>query len=353
MKRTFPTGPPLGLMLLLSCILVMGSPAPAQSQEPDTLEAAYQEMRSRLGRLYQDEQFLEAASLLEDALPRYPNHLHANCFNLALVRVRSGHVHEALDALLYGLDHGIWFGKYAFTEDLWQPLRARPGWQEFQDRNARALARAQERVEPRLEVQLPRGYHPAGSYPLFLALHGGGENLDLFMPHWTSPLLETDFIVAYPQASRLISPGGYSWTEDMSLSLQEIQAAYREMVERYAVDTREIIVGGFSSGGVASLEVVLRDALPVKGFVVLCPAMPEDFTLELARSARGRGVRGTLFTTERDHRVPDQQRMAGIMTEAGLAHEFHIFPDIGHWYPDDFGQQLDAAIRHIRAGRER
>ena len=81
---------------------------------------------------------------------------------------------------------------------------------------------------------------------------------------------------------------------------------------------------GCPSGGVASLEIVLKDVISVQGFIVLCPAMPEGFFSDEVGAAFDRGVRGTLLTTEMDGRVDQQRRMVDIMEEVGLAHEFHI-----------------------------
>jgi predicted esterase len=143
---------------------------------------------------------------------------------------------------------------------------------------------------------------------------------------------------------------GYNWTEDMDLSLKEIRDAFVQLVGQYPVDTDQVVVGGFSSGGVASLEVVFKDVFPVQGFVVLCPALPDGFSSDEVRVASERGVRGTLLTTEMDGRVEEQRRMADIMEEMGLAHEFYITPNIGHWYPDDLADRIDRAIAHIREG---
>jgi hypothetical protein len=52
----------------------------------------------------------------------------------------------------------------------------------------------------------------------------------------------------------------------------------------------------------------------------------------------------------RDGRVDQQRAMSDIMEEAGLVHQFHITPDIGHWYPDDLAQRIDDAVRHIFEG---
>jgi len=310
-------------------------------------ERTYAEMRGEVVDLYNQERFEEAAHILKEALDVYPDHIMANCVNLALMNVRLGNAEAGLEALGYGLDHGIWYGKYTFLDPTWEVLKEDPGWAELETRNAEAWSEASLQVEPRLEVTLPPDYDPDRRYPLFLAFHGGGENVDLFMPNWTSPSLSEDFIVAFPQSTQLVAMDGYNWTEDVNVSMAEIHEAYQQVVGAYSVDEDRVIVGGFSSGGVASLEVVLRDIFPVRGFVALCPAMPDGFTLEAVEAAAGRGVRGTLLTTEMDGRVDQQRRMADIMEEGGLPHEFQITPNIGHWYPDDLGERIDRALVDI------
>jgi predicted esterase len=329
------------LMSVLACLL----PASVDAQE-----RTYQEMRAEVVALFQAESFAEAATILEGALPQYPDHLVANTTNLAIMRVSMEDFEGAGEALLYGLNHDVWYSKYAFLADFWALFRGTTPYGDFEARNEMARARAQLRVRPRLEVSLPEGFDPSKSYPLFIALHGGGENVDVFMPEWTSPLLQEEFIVAFPQSTQLVAMNGFNWTEDVGKSLEEIQAAYEEVIERYPVDMEQVVVGGFSSGGVASLEVVLQDAFDVRGFVVLCPAMPDEFQAEDVRSARDRGVRGTILTTEMDGRVDQQRRMEEVMIQEGLPLEFFVTPDIGHWYPDDLAQRIDQAIAHIRTG---
>lgn len=313
-------------------------------------EETYLEMRAGVVELYEAERFKEAAEVLRSARDRFPDHLLANSVNLALMEIRLGRTDAALEAVAYGLDHGIWYGTYTFLDPIWEPLTTHDGWGGLAARNEEARAEVETQIEPKLEVSLPEGFDPDRTYPLFLALHGGGENVDVFMPEWTSPGLSTDFIVAFPQSSQLVAMDGFNWTEDMGVSLREIRDWYAGLVERYPVDESRVVIGGFSSGGVASLEAVMRGVVPARGFVVLCPAMPEGFTSDLALEAAERGVRGTLLTTEMDGRVDQQRAMSDIMNQAGLIHQFHVTPDIGHWYPDDLAGLIDDAVRHIFQG---
>jgi predicted esterase len=331
------------LLTAISLFLALALPQRGRAQE-----RSYEEMRAEVVQLFQAESFEAAAAILEEALDEYPSHLLANTTNLAIMRVSMGDPEGAVEVLFYGLDHDHFYSKYAFLGEFWAPVREASAWGEFRARNEMARARAQTEVRPRLEVSLPAGFDPDRRYPLFIALHGGGENLDVFIPEWTSPLLRREFIMAFPQSTQLVAMNGYNWTEDVGKSLREIQKAYQEVVEAYPVDEEQVLVGGFSSGGVASMEIVLRNALTVRGFVALCPGMPEAFTPESVRAARDRGIRGTILTTEMDGRVEQQRRMDEVMTEEGLPHEFHITPNIGHWYPDDLGERIDRAIAHIR-----
>jgi predicted esterase len=303
-----------------------------------------------VGKLYQEKKYAEAAEILENALTQFPDNLHSNTYNLALVYIQLNQAEKAIKTLEYGSERGVWYGKYDFIDEIWAPLKAVEGFDSFDQKNEAKKKEAQKEVKPRLEVFVPENYDKGRKYPLFIALHGGGENIEGFKPRWTSDRLKNEFIVAYPQSSQIITMNGFNWAEDIELTKKEIKEAYEKIIKSYAVATSQVIIGGFSSGGVASLEVVLDNTIPVAGFVVLCPARPEDFTAEKVRAAMERGIRGFLITTEMDNRLPDQKKMDGIMNEHRLPHEFIVTPNVGHWYPDNLAEMIDAAIAFILKG---
>ncbi|MBK9089428.1 MAG: nuclear transport factor 2 family protein [Holophagales bacterium] len=340
MRRIVPAAAAIAAFLALSA-------APALGQEKPRAFASYAEMRAEAGRLSNDEKYAEAAAILEKAIDAYPDRLRANTYNLALMRVRLGEPENAAEALELGLSRGAWYGKFDFFAELWAPLKALPRFAEIERRCEARRAEAEKLLKPRLDVAVPPGARAGAKLPLFIALHGGGENVDAFRPHWTSPLLEQGFVVAYPQSTQLVAPDGYDWMQDAPRTLRELKDVYTRLVADYPVDASRVVVGGFSSGGAAALEVVAAGTFPVSGFVSLCPPRPPGLTAEKARAAASRGVKGTLLTTERDGRLADQKEMAELMRGAGLLVDFVVTPDIGHWYPADLAARIDSTLRAV------
>jgi tetratricopeptide (TPR) repeat protein len=176
--------------------------------------STYTEMRGKVGELFQEGKLAEAAEILEWALNQYPDHLLANTYNLATCYAFLDDPDKAIRALAYGLDHGIWYGLWDFAAEFWEPVKALDAFQDIQTLSDEYFQEAQKASKPTLTVTMPEMYDPTREYPLFIALHGGGETVEDFKPQWTSFRLVNEFIVAYPQSSRVVSMKGFSWLGD-------------------------------------------------------------------------------------------------------------------------------------------
>jgi predicted esterase len=270
-------------------------------------------------------------------------------YNRALVCMHLEDYDRAIEYISKTHEKGHFFSIYAFGDDLWAPLRAHERYDEVIARNLAIKDEFQKRAKPRLEVNLPEGFDATRTYPLFIALHGGGENIEVFRPNWRSDVMEREFIVAWVQSSQVVSMNGFSW-EEQETTRREVGEAYARVCAEYPVDTCEVLIGGFSSGGYGSLVMTFFDeTVPVKGFVILCPPMPDNITAAEVAAARDRGVRGTIITTELDDRVPAQRAMADLFRDNGLQYQFVMTPNIGHWYPENLPELIDRAIEHIRS----
>jgi len=222
-------------------------------------------------------------------------------------------------------------------------------WRRAIERDVSLWHAVPAEAKPKLEVVLPEKLEKGRAYPLFIALHGGGENIEIFKPRWKSTVMEEEFITAYVQSSQVSSMTGFSW-QNQEITKKELQEAYGKICAEYPVDTAEVIIGGFSSGGYASLVATFFEAVPVRGFIILCPPMPDNITESEVAAARERGIRGTIITTELDNRIGDQRGMADLFRDTGLQYQFIVTPNIGHWYPENLPELIDRAIAHIRSG---
>jgi predicted esterase len=310
----------------------------------------YKEMRAYLGELFQQKKYAEAAALLESVLDRFPANVMANTYNLAAARVQLGDPDRAVQALEEGHRRGVFYGLWDFTVAFWDPIRETPRFRAFLEANQARIDEAQSKVVMTTEVATPDGYDPGRKYPLFIALHGGGESVADFKPNWISPRLRAEFITLYVQSSQVASMRGFHW-QDLALTRRDLEAAYEQVLSRYPVDPSRVVIGGFSSGGFASLAAALGNVIPVRGFIALCPVVPDAVRDEDIEAAKRRGLRGTLLTTEQDDRVEAQRAFIERLEKLGLKVEFHLSPNIGHWYPKDFEALLDKALGLILADK--
>lgn len=334
----------LSMTVVFLLLSALSGAAPAQ----DDPEAKYQEFRGRLVELYNAKEYAQVAKLIEENYDGFPGKASSMSYNMALVCVHLEDYDRAIEYLSKAHERGHFFSIYAFGGDLWAPLRAHGKYEAVIAKNLAMKDEAQKRAKPKLEVTVPGGFDATRAYPLFIALHGGGENIGIFKPNWRSDVLESEFIVAWVQSSQVATMNGFTW-EDQETTMREVREAYEKVCAGHPVDTSEVLIGGFSSGGYGSLVMTFLDTeVPVKGFVILCPPMPENITAAEVAAARGRGVRGTIITTELDNRVPAQRAMADLFRDNGLQYQFVMTPNIGHWYPEDFPERLDRAIAHIR-----
>ncbi len=116
---------------------------------------------------------------------------------------------------------------------------------------------------------------------------------------------------------------------------------------KYAIDTDNVLIGGFSGGATGSIEITMSGTLPTRGFIALCPRQPESFSKENVAQALRRGVRGVIMKGELEGDIPEQQEMIDVFREMNFPHQFHVYPGIGHVYPEDFPQQVLDAIAFI------
>jgi predicted esterase len=309
--------------------------------------ADYPAMQKQVGDLFTQKKYAGAALLLKANLEKFPDHVLANITNLALTAVMQNDAEKAIYWLEEGHHRGLFYSKWAFLGEVWTPIASHARFKAFFQENTLRLAAAQKQASMKLELVKPATFNPKRCYPLFIALHGGGENMAEFKPQWTSRQLQKEFVVAYVQSSQVADMKGFHWQED-SITLAELTHAFTQIQEQVCVDLKQIYIGGFSSGGYGSMIALFSGTIPIKGFIILCPELPaEPDDIRLAGLAK-RKIRGTLLTTELDRRIEKQKAFVTRLNSGKVSVQLKITPNIGHWYPPNLPELIDQALKHIR-----
>jgi predicted esterase len=328
------------LLIAFACIAIF-----AQNDTETKMYTKYEDLHTKLVELYQAKNYAEAVTLAEKYLDAFPDKIRQITYNLALFHTLSGNYDKAAKALNYGHSKGIFYGVWDFFADVWKPFLESQGGKDFVAENDKRVKAAQEKAELKVEIILPENYDASKKYPLFIALHGGGDNLGDFKPNWTSAIMKKDYLVAYLQSTQVASMTGFHWQDDATTK-KDILKAFDIIKQKHLIDEKEILMGGFSSGGYGSMIIAFNKTVPVKGLVLLCPPVPE-LTSEQLNEACIRGLRVMMLTTELDNRIEQQKELVAKMAKTNIAVKIEIFPNIGHWYPKDLPEKIDAAINFI------
>jgi predicted esterase len=332
-------------ILVILLVLFICAISIAQTKNETTTYPTYKDLYAKLVELYNGKNYAEAAALAESHLTLFPEKTRQITYNMALFYTLAGNYDSAIKALNYGHSKDIFYGVWDFFAEQWKPLKETPAWKDFLAENDKRVKTAQEKAELKVDISLPENYDASKKYPLFIALHGGGENLAEFKPNWTSPKMKNEYIVAYLQSTQVASMTGFHWQEDETTK-KDVSNALDIIRKKHLIDEKEILMGGFSSGGYGSMIVAFSKTIPVKGLVLLCPPVP-DFTDEQLSDSCIRGLRVMMLTTELDNRIEQQKELVARMQKSNIAVKLEIFSNIGHWYPNDLPERIDEAITFI------
>jgi predicted esterase len=343
--------------LLAVCIVLLGCTHAAEAQRVrevsrpgESLETSsrYLSLMDELDAL-RDRNGGEAIRLLEEAYPalRNPIEQFDLIFRELLPRyAANGRFEECLGILRAGQDQGLFFpiglGDQLRPEFI-DELTNLDGFGDFFQENERRVTSARESAATEYYVQLPANYSSGNTYPLLLILHGSWGHIPSLVEEWQSPVLHSDYIVAYVQGIRMRGPYTRSFA---GRDLSNIVEAFREITEKYPVDMSRIIIGGQSAGGSRAESLAFEELIPARGLILAFPGMSE-FSDEAVQRAAERGMRVSILAGENDRGIQRQKAMAVRFDQHGLPNRFIVSSETGHWFPKDFPRQLDLSLEYI------
>ena len=242
-------------------------------------------------------------------------------------------------------------------------LKSHEKYKELEEKNDQIKKEAQRKAKFEYVVHVPEEYSKDKKYPVFFSLHGDGENIECHEKYWKSEwLTKKGFIVVCPQSSKVHSHEGYIWIDKDFYAEsyetrkypytygnlhKEFKNCYDIICNQYSVDEENIIIGGFSGGSVASIDITMSNIVPVKGVIPLCSLKPRSFTEENVKSTLQRGVKFVFMDGQEDVPMGEVDEMIEELEAHGISHEYYINEGIGHWYPEDLEEKLDRALSFI------
>ncbi len=140
----------------------------------------------------------------------------------------------------------------------------------------------------------PDGYDPARNYPMIILLHGFGAHMgDLAS---LAPAIDSEgYVYIFPNAPIPfeIGPGatGYGWTyprrmpqelrraDDVDSVVDMLATLIDEVTEHYATEPGQVILGGFSQGGMMTYRHGLPNPEKFKGLAALSAVAPDEDTM--------------------------------------------------------------------------
>ncbi len=334
------------IAIIISILISFSGLISAEESKKEFETEEYKVFRTTFFSLYRSGKFAESGQMLEKNLDRFPAKRANLAYNAVISYLKAEQPESAVRVMQKALDRGLFFNKYMVGSPLFAPLKSVKGFDRILELNEAKRAEAQKKARATYEVVLPDNFDPKQRYPLFVALHGGSSNIRNFKPRWQSELLKKKYITAYVQSSQVISINGYHWG-DLKRTAEDLKKLVALIRSKYPVDSQNILVGGFSSGGYGALYAAFKQLFPIKGYVVLCPVIPSEIQEADLVKMKQSNLSGTVLTSDIDPRIGTQKSFSARLKAAGIRNALVITPKIGHWFPKDLGKQIDRAIHEI------
>lgn len=281
--------------------------------------------------------YQEALKIAKWSYDTYPEHAHQIMLDLSILYAKTGQHLEAIETLNHALDQEIWYPK-VFLEEFWNEKWFAPIAKRWTHVSQKAI----EKSRVRFEWLSPEGV--AKDKPLFIALHGWGEDIPLFKQFWKSSSLNDDFNTLFIQSSQMVGARHYKWS-DYQIAKEDIKKVLLEIEASTNINTQSIYVGGFSEGATTSIKLAFEDNdFDVKAFIALNPSLVEEVSPERIWDLNKKGVSGGIITGDQDACYQEQIRMKEILEAEKFQLAWYVTKDFGHWFPKDLSQKIDKVI---------
>src|SRR3989442_6220514 len=316
--------------------------------------------RDQIFDLYNDRKYREALAVAFQAKEKFPERHAKTSYWIGCLHCRLGESEEALQTLEKASKDGIWWPDQALLmEPDLELLQSRPEFKAIVGESQRLKQRALLRAKPGVMVLTPRNFSPEERHPLIIALTQRVGHPGEFAEYWNGARNQ-GFLLAVPHSSQPISSEEYCW-DDPERSEHDVEWAYKQVRDKYNIDTAKVIVAGFSQGAALAVYLTLNRTFPCRGFIAAAvsdwvapedkPASqrerPSEAFASFIRAKDVRGLKGVVIMGEKDAFLPKIKMLLEGLVERGFKGKMDVVQDLGHEFPTDFENRLESATNFL------
>ncbi|HPF38176.1 MAG TPA: prolyl oligopeptidase family serine peptidase [Phycisphaerae bacterium] len=213
---------------------------------------------------------------------------------------------------------------------------------------APAQANREKTVDPQWKITLPKNHDASKPAPLVVALHHYHGNMNVTTDRWRKAADDVGAILLTPQGTVDMGEGMYHWGQDINTIERNVMKAIDKVMDEYKVDSRRVVLVGFSQGGWATWAIAARNPDTFRGVIPVCGAVRPEIEENLESGDVGRlRVWIMLGEDENSRVVESNERAAKLLKKAGAQVRLETYEGVGHGYPQDSDKELTKALHFI------
>lgn len=297
----------------------------------------YRALQRESTELYLAGKYAEAMNIDKDLVKEFPELKTAIYYSMIASASKMKDYKLSCKFLKEILDEDGWYSELILRQS--PSLNPLQGMPEFEDLVNLSVSRSKQSPKTENITVIPDNTNPP--FPLILSLHGGGGFIKDEYEHW-KPIVDQGYILGIPRSTNLFWSGiDSAYWSDYESVVKEIKNYIEEINRNDIIDSKRLILGGFSQGGGLAVQMALTGDIPTCGFVVVAPGggmMDEpDKWQSLIDESKNQELRGMIIRGTEDLAIPrDKLRdLAKMLNDNEIPCKFLEYPDLGHWYPPD------------------
>lgn len=309
-------------------------------------QLSYESFIEHLNNLEKEGSFIEAQEYLLSHVSSFPEKWFSLSKEQIYLNEKGMKFEENLDIYKEGHRMGFFYFLHPAIPR-YKPYLKLPGFEELVETDRQLYEKALQHSTTLYKLDLPPGFSPNNSYPLFIIFHGGNSNFQRVRKHWNEEMLDTHFIKLYLQSYRHFDSESFTWRSGDPRSDSDLLEIFKEIRDTYPVDTSRVLVSGMSAGATYAIGMALRGLIPVSGILTFCPGLPGEIAPGAGAYTFPSDIRAYLLGGENDYYREHQENLCGIFDQVGLDYLYVIEDNMSHQYPEDEGKYIKEGIHFI------